>query len=110
MGQLKAGSKKVSQLVHLLNEKDVAFNNLVKIADTVCKRLNSLGEDHEFWRNGEYNKFISDWAMIDHMQQTQLDKTQTEIKLLAESKQESGYPTSKDLTNAQDTGDKKSPR
>jgi hypothetical protein len=48
--------------------------------------------------------------MIDHMQQTQLDKTQTEIKLLAESKQESGYLTSKDQTNTQDTGDKKSPR
>jgi len=96
MGQLKAGSKKISQLVHLMKEKDESFNNLVNIADSVCKRLNTLGEDNDFWRNGEYNKFISDWALIDHMQQTQLDKTQTEIKLLAESKLESEYPTSKD--------------
>jgi len=28
--------------------------------------MNELGEDNDFWKNGEYNKFISDWALINH--------------------------------------------
>jgi len=28
--------------------------------------MNELGEDNEFWKNGEYNKFIADWALINH--------------------------------------------
>jgi len=55
-------------LVHLLSEKDKALNNIVAIADQVCKRLNTLGEENEFWKNQEYHKFISDWALINHLQ------------------------------------------
>jgi hypothetical protein len=68
--------------VHIVNEKDTAFNNLVMIAESVCKRLNSVGEENEFWVNGEYNKFVSEWALINHMEQVQLDNTTTERDLM----------------------------
>jgi hypothetical protein len=54
----------------------------MQIAESVCKRLNKLGEENEFWRNGEYNKFVADWALINHMQESEMRKTIFDLKAL----------------------------
>lgn len=61
--------------------------------------MNELGEDNEFWKNGEYNKFIADWALINH----QLSKRE-EPKILISDDETVGFNTTQMMSpqNKQD--------